>query len=77
MALDTTPVDAIHLVTGAAAGAIGLSDVTGEVVPGRQADLLVVDGDAAENICNIARTVSVYLGGREVARKRRLEVLAP
>ena len=36
----------------------------------------VVDGDASENICNIARTVSVYLGGREVVRKRRLEVLA-
>ena len=77
VALDTTPVDSVHLVTGAAARAIGLGGLTGELVPGRQADLLVVDGDAAENICNIARTVSVYLGGREVARKRRLEVLAP
>ena len=76
VALDTTPVDAVHLVTGAAAKAIGLGGLTGELVPGRQADLLVVDGDAAENICNIARTVSVFLGGREVVRKRRLAVLA-
>ena len=76
VALDTTPVDAVHLVTGAAAQAIGLGRLTGELVPGRQADILVVDGDAAENICNISRTVSVYLGGQEVVRKRRLEVLA-
>ena len=65
----------MHLVTGAAAQAIGLGEVTGSLIPGRQADLLVVDGDASENICNIARTVSVYLGGHEVVRKRRLEVL--
>ena len=77
VALDTTPVDGVHLVTGAAARAIGLGEVTGALVPGRQADLLVVDGDAAENICNIARTVSVFLGGQEVGRKRRLEVPAP
>ena len=75
VALDTTPVDAVHLVTGGAAHAIGLGELTGSLVPGRQADLLVVDGDASENICNIARTVSVYLGGQEVVRKRRLEVL--
>jgi len=75
VALDTTPVDAMHLVTGATAQAIGLGEVTGSLIPGRQADLLVVDGDASENICNIARTVSVYLGGQEVVRKRRLEVL--
>ena len=75
VALDTTPVDAVHLVTGAAADAIGLSNLTGSLRAGYQADLLVVDGDAAENICNIARTVSVYQGGREVVRKRRLEVL--
>ena len=77
VALDTTPVDGVHLVTGAAARAIGLGEVTGALVPGRQADLLLVDGDAAENICNIARTVSVFLGGQEVGRKRRLEVPAP
>ena len=75
VALDTTPVDAVHLVTGAAADAIGLSNLTGSLRAGYQADLLVVDGDAAENICNIARTASVYQGGREVVRKRRLEVL--
>ncbi len=75
VALDTTPVDAVHLVTGAAADAIGLSNLTGSLRAGYQADLLVVDGDAAENICNVARTVSVYLGGHEVVRKRRLEVL--
>ncbi len=75
VALDTTPVEAVRLVTGAAAAAIGLGDLAGSLHPGRQADLLVVDGDASENICNIARTVSVFLGGREVVRKRRLEVL--
>ena len=76
IALDTTPVDAIHLVTSAAAQAIGLGELTGAVAPGRQADLLVVEGDASENICNITRTASVYLGGREVVRNRHLHVNA-
>jgi imidazolonepropionase-like amidohydrolase len=76
IALDTTPVDAVQLVTNAAAQAIGLGELTGAVVPGRQADLLVVEGDASENICNITRTASVYLGGREVARNRHLHVNA-
>ncbi len=76
VALDTTPTDAVHLVTGAAAGAIGLGEVTGTLAPGLQADLLVVDGDAAENICRVTRTAAVYLGGREVARKRRLGLAA-
>ena len=76
IALDTTPVDAIHLVTSAAAQAIGLGELTGAVAPGRQADLLVVEGDASKNICNITRTASVYLGGREVVRNRHLHVNA-
>ena len=72
VALDTTPVDAIQLVTGAAAKAIGLPNVTGALIPGLEADVLVVRGNAAENICCITRTEAVYISGHEVARDRRI-----
>ena len=61
-----------QLVTGAAAKAIGLPNVTGALIPGLEADVLVVRGNAAENICCITRTEAVYISGHEVARDRRI-----
>ncbi|MBM4435844.1 MAG: amidohydrolase family protein [Actinobacteria bacterium] len=75
--LDTTPVGAIHAATQRTAEAIGVDETLGALRPGLLADVLIVEGDAAGNICNIPRTVAVYLGGREVVRQRRLQVAAP
>ncbi len=72
--LDVTAVEAVHLATLGAAGRIALGDTTGSLEAGKRADILVVQGDLSENICRLSDTVAVYLGGREVARKRRLQV---
>ena len=74
VALDLTAVEAVHLATLGAAERIALGDATGSLEAGKQADALVVQGDLSENICRLSDTVAVYLGGREVARKRRLQV---
>ncbi len=70
--LDLSPAEVINLTTYAPARAIGLGDVTGALKPGLAADVLVVGGDVAENICRVGDPLAVYLGGREVARERRL-----
>lgn len=72
VSLDLSPVEAINLTTSAPARAIGLGAVTGALRPGLSADVLVVGGDAADNICRLNDPLAVYLGGREVARERRL-----
>ena len=70
--LDLSPVEAINITTYAPASTIGLGDVTGALKPGLAADVLVVEDDVGENICCVADPIAVYLGGREVARDRRL-----
>ena len=70
--LGLTPAEAVNLSSYAAARAIGLGQVTGALKPGLAADVLVVEGDASENICRVGHPLAVYLGGREVARERRL-----
>ncbi|MCY3782699.1 MAG: amidohydrolase family protein [Chloroflexi bacterium] len=70
--LDLSPVEAINITTYAPASTIGLGDVTGALKPGLAADVLVVEDDVGENICCVGDPIAVYLGGREVARDRRL-----
>ncbi len=70
--LDLSPVEAINITTYAPASTIGLGEVTGALKPGLAADVLVVEDDVGENICCVADPIAVYLGGREVARDRRL-----
>ena len=70
--LDLSPVEAVNLTTYAPASTIGLGEVTGALKPGLAADVLVVEGDAADNICRVGHPLAVYLGGLEVARERRL-----
>ena len=72
VSLDLSPIEAINLTTHASARAIGLGEVTGGLTPGLAADVLVVEGDAADNICRLRNSLAVYLGGRQVARKQRL-----
>ncbi len=50
----------------------GLGEVTGALKPGLAADVLVVGGDAADNICRLNDPRAVYLAGRDVAREGRL-----
>lgn len=74
--------DAIVAATSAGARAIGLEDVTGEVVAGKLADLLVLDGNPLDDVALLQdgrRIERVYKGGRLVAgslapRREELEL---
>ena len=64
-----TPLQAIAAATQTAARAIGMQDRIGAIQTGRQADLLVVDGDPTADISALARVRLVVQAGRVVYRK--------
>lgn len=74
VAMDDSPVGAIFRATLAAARAIGMEAEIGSLEAGKAADVLVVKGDAADDIFALTRPIAVYLGGREIAREGRLQV---
>lgn len=61
-----SPVQAISLATGNAAALMNLSD-RGVIVPGRRADLLVVNGNADENIAAVDQIDQVWQRGTLVS----------
>lgn len=65
--LGITPVEAIRAVTSTAAALLGWQDRIGTLEAGKQADLLLVDGDAAQDLRALAHPRAVLLGGRVVA----------
>jgi imidazolonepropionase-like amidohydrolase len=62
-----TPAAALHATTLSAAELLGVADELGAVLPGRRADLVVVDGDALDVGTLRDRIRAVYLDGRLVA----------
>jgi imidazolonepropionase-like amidohydrolase len=64
-----TPMQAITAATQTAARAIGMDDCIGAIQTGRQADLLIVDGDPTADITALARVRLVMQAGRVVYRK--------
>jgi imidazolonepropionase-like amidohydrolase len=66
-----SPADVLYAATAGAAELCGLSDVTGRVVPGLAADLVVVDGDPLELTGIAGRVAQVWQGGRPVTRADR------
>jgi imidazolonepropionase-like amidohydrolase len=63
-----TPLDVIHAATGAASAATGFADQFGTLRQGLSADLLLVQGNAAEDVRHIANMQRVYLEGKEISR---------
>jgi imidazolonepropionase-like amidohydrolase len=61
-----TPRHALEAVTRVAADACGVSHLLGSLEAGKQADLLVVDGDPLQDIDAIVNVRAVYLAGRRV-----------
>ena len=51
-----------------AADSIGMGGVSGRLVPGRSADLLVVNGDPSRDLKSLWSVVDVYQGGVRVER---------
>ena len=59
-----SPLEVIHAATGAAAEAVGRADEFGTLRAGSSADLLLVEGNPAENIGALQSVRSVYVEGR-------------
>ena len=58
--------DAIVNVTAGAADACGIADRTGTLEPGKDADVLVVDGNPLDDLSALRDVVAVYVRGRRV-----------
>jgi imidazolonepropionase-like amidohydrolase len=55
--------------TSAAAEAIGVGDVAGRLTAGREADVLVVQGDPTRDLAALRQVLDVYQAGRRVVRE--------
>lgn len=64
-----TAMQAITAATRAAARTMGMEDRIGSIQPGKQADLLVVDGDPTTDIAALSRVRLVMLAGRTIFQK--------
>lgn len=58
-----TPVEAIRIATKNGADFLGIADRVGTVAVGKQADLIVVDGNPAANIPDIEKVEFVFRKG--------------
>src|SRR5689334_25345412 len=58
-----TPVAAIHIATSNGAEFLGELDKTGTLAVGKQADLVVIDGDPSGNIKDIEKVETVFKDG--------------
>ena len=63
-----TPMQGVLSVTSWAADALGVSDIVGTLEPGKAADVLVVQGNPAEDINALWDVVDVFFDGRKVER---------
>ena len=63
-----SPVQAINGATGLAARALGLADTLGTIAVGHAADLIVVDGNPAVDICALRKVRLVVQAGKIVAK---------
>ena len=64
-----SPLEAIACATSGAAELLGIQDTAGAIAPGKQADLLIVEGNPLEELTLLAdpgRIKAVYKAGRKV-----------
>lgn len=63
-----TPIQAIHCATGVNAQMLRIDTKTGTIQQGKQADLIVLDGDPSQNIADTEKIAMIFHNGREVKR---------
>ncbi len=61
-----TPMQAIQCATRTNAELLGIDKTTGTLAVGKQADLIVLDGNPLDDIYNTQKIAAVWHGGREV-----------
>jgi imidazolonepropionase-like amidohydrolase len=69
--LGVTPSDAIIAATSRPAELLGLNDL-GTLATGKSASFIVLEANPLENIKNMRRIDSVYLGGEKLPREKML-----
>ena len=78
VSLGFTPAQVLTMATTEAAAALGVDAVTGRLVPGYEADLIVVDGDPLADIAAVRQLRRVVARGRDyVPDSGRFDVSAP
>ena len=65
-----TPMEAITAATGNSAKALKVDSERGTIAVGKLADLVLADGAPHQNISDLQRIKTVWLGGREVDREK-------
>jgi hypothetical protein len=68
-----TPLEAIKIATLNGALAMGIEKQTGTIEPGKEADLIVIDGDPSQNISDIRKVIWVFKDGVGFNSKRMIE----
>ena len=63
-----SPMEAIVSATGESAKSCWIDDAVGTLEPGKQGDILVVDGDPSKDIKDLWNVVDVFQGGEPVDR---------
>ena len=58
----------IMSVTGQAAAALGMDDIVGTLEPGKEADVLIVKGNPADDISDLWNVEDVFFAGKRVER---------
>ncbi len=61
-----TPAQVLEAATRVTAEAIGFGDELGTLVPGKLADLIVIDGDPSRDVTALSRIRAVFQGGQRV-----------
>jgi imidazolonepropionase-like amidohydrolase len=64
-----TPLEAIRSATQTNAQMLHLEDRTGTIQTGKQADLVVLDGDPSKDISNTEKIAMIFHNGRRVERE--------
>jgi imidazolonepropionase-like amidohydrolase len=67
-----TPLQVIQSATGVNARLLGIDKATGSLVPGKNADFIVLDGDPTEDIRNTEKIYMVFQHGKRVEGKPAL-----
>ena len=60
--------DGVYSVTNDSAKSLNMDDLVGSIEPGKQADIIVIDGDPTQKITTLWNVSEVFLGGDKIER---------
>ena len=60
--------DGVHSVTGDSAKSLNMENIVGSLEPGKQADIIVIDGDPTQKITTLWNVSEVFLAGDKIQR---------